>query len=262
MPPSVARNSEWGPALQQDLQAQQESKSNEVRVSLLVDEDTVPWGIFPTRKFARKPCTSACERPPVSSLTFGKVFPAADVASKSRRPRSRSRPHNRGDRTFRKPLRPEPVIAQGQGRVDCCSRMQREHPNPRRHPQGQQDRGQACPLLRCARSSPVLRFPCIRPYATRGNEEGSCFLEKRPEQEDTPSSPLSSMELKFELDTRLTASCVVAVASAYSLVTVSIAIDSVLLVFGNTVILLLILFVLFGWRELLGELNKKRSTAN
>ena len=57
------------------------------------------------------------------------------------------------------------------------------------------------------------------------------------------------MELKFELDTRLTVSCVVAVASAYGLVTVSIAIDSVLLAFVNAVILLLILFELFGWRE-------------
>jgi hypothetical protein len=57
------------------------------------------------------------------------------------------------------------------------------------------------------------------------------------------------MELKFELDTRLTVSCVVAVASAYGLVTVSIAIDSVLLAFGNAVILSLILVVLFGWRE-------------
>jgi hypothetical protein len=72
------------------------------------------------------------------------------------------------------------------------------------------------------------------------------------------------MELKFELDTRLTVSCVVAVASAYGLVTVSIVHDSILLAFRNDVILilLLILFVLFGWRELLGELNKKRSTAN
>ena len=86
-------------------------------------------------------------------------------------------------------------------------------------------------------------------------------MEKHPEQEDTPSSPLSSMELKFELDTRLTVSCVVDAASAYGLVTVSVAIDSALLAFGNAVILLLILFVLFGWRELLGELKKKRSTA-
>jgi hypothetical protein len=86
-------------------------------------------------------------------------------------------------------------------------------------------------------------------------------VQDPPEQEDK-SSPSSSMELKFELDTRLTVSCVVAVASAYGLVSVSIAINSVLLAFGNAVILLLILFVLFGWRELLGELNKKRSTAN
>jgi hypothetical protein len=69
------------------------------------------------------------------------------------------------------------------------------------------------------------------------------------------------MELKFELDTRLTVSCVVAVVSAYGLVTVSIATDSVLLAFGNAVILLLILFVLFGWRELLREFGKKRSAA-
>ena len=86
-------------------------------------------------------------------------------------------------------------------------------------------------------------------------------MQDPPEQEDK-SSPSSSMELKFELDTRLTVSCVVAVASAYGLVTVSIAIDSVLLAFGNAVILLMILFVLFGWRELLRELNKKRSTRN
>jgi len=96
---------------------------------------------------------------------------------------------------------------------------------------------------------------------TRGNEEGSCFLEKCPEQEDTRSSPSSSMELKFELDTRLTVSCVVAAALAYGLVTVSIAIASVLLAFDNAVILLLILFALFGWRELLEEFGKKRSAA-
>ena len=155
MPPSVARKSERGLALQQELQ--QEFKSNKVRGSLLinVNKDTVClWGIFPKwifarrspdsaseskgvpreqalllpacyndstavracevlalsfvdkdlapqvipeRIYARKPCTSACERPSVSSLTFGKVFPAADVASKSRRPSSCGRPHNRGN---------------------------------------------------------------------------------------------------------------------------------------------------------------------
>jgi hypothetical protein len=69
------------------------------------------------------------------------------------------------------------------------------------------------------------------------------------------------MELKFELDTRLTVSCVVAVPLAYGLVTVSIALDSVLLAFGNVVILLLILFVLFGWKELLGEFGKQSAVA-
>jgi len=57
MPPS--RESERGPALQQELQ--QESKSNEVRV-LLIDKDTVrPWGIFPERIFARRSPDSASE---------------------------------------------------------------------------------------------------------------------------------------------------------------------------------------------------------
>ncbi len=69
------------------------------------------------------------------------------------------------------------------------------------------------------------------------------------------------MELKFELDTQLTVSCMVAVVSAYGLVTVSIALDSVLLAFGNAVILLLILFVLFGWKELLGEFRKQSAVA-
>ncbi len=56
-------------------------------------------------------------------------------------------------------------------------------------------------------------------------------------------------------------SCVVAAALVYGQVTVSIAIDIVLLAFGNAVILLLNLFVLFWWRELLGEFDKKRSAA-
>jgi len=69
------------------------------------------------------------------------------------------------------------------------------------------------------------------------------------------------MELKFELDTRLTVSCVVAATSACGLVTVSIAIDSLFLAFDNALILLLILFVLIEWRELLEEFGKKRSAA-
>ncbi len=53
----------------------------------------------------------------------------------------------------------------------------------------------------------------------------------------------------------------VAVALAYGLVTVSIALDSVLLAFCNAVILLLILLVLFGWKELLGEFGKGSAVA-
>jgi hypothetical protein len=101
--PSIAGESKREPALQQELQVQQ-FESNEVRVSLLINEDTVPWGIFPERKFAQNPCTSAWERPPVSSLTFGKVFPAADVPIKSRQPSSCSCPQNQGGRTFGEPF--------------------------------------------------------------------------------------------------------------------------------------------------------------
>ncbi len=129
---------------------------------------------------------------------------------------------------------------------------------------GRENQGEVCPLSRSTTPSrTVLRFPCIRPIATRGNEDGSGALQQPPPEQEDKKSPFltfSSMELKFELDTRLTVSCVVAVASAYGLLTVLVALNSVLLVFGNAVILLLILFVLFDWRELLGEFKKR--TAN
>ena len=123
-----------------------------------VDEDLAPRAI-PERIYARKPCARAYEHAPARSSTFGKLFPAAAVASKSRRPNSRGRPQNRGNRRFREPFRPEPVVVQGQGRVDCRGRVPREHSSPRRHPQGREDRGEVCPLSRCTPSRPVLRFP-------------------------------------------------------------------------------------------------------
>jgi hypothetical protein len=177
-------------------------RAREAIALTFVDEDLAPRAI-PERKYARKPCARAYKHAPARSSTFGKLFPAAAVASKSRRPNSRGRPQNRGDRRFREPFRPEPVVAQGQGRVDCRGRVPREHSSPRRHPQGREDRGEVCPLSRCTPSRPVLRFPCIRPFETRGTEEGSCFLEKRPKQEDTPSSPLSWMELKLSSSSTL-----------------------------------------------------------
>ena len=60
-------------------------------------------------------------------------------------------------------------------------------------------------------------------------------MEQSPEQGQARSTPSLLIELKFKLDTQLTISCVVAVASAYSLATVSIALDSILLAFGNIV---------------------------
>jgi hypothetical protein len=174
---SITSKSEGGPAQQQE---QQESGLIEVGVSLFVDEDRVPR-VFSQRKFAQKLCTSVCERPPVSSLTFGRDFTPANVASKRRRPKSRGRcPQNLGDRTFGKPFWPEPVVAQGQGRVASRGPVPGVHPNPRLCPQGHEDRGQVCLLSRCTPSSPVLHFSCIRCYTTSGNKEGRCFLEQPP----------------------------------------------------------------------------------
>ena len=147
-------------------------RARETLALSFVYKDLAPRAI-PERIYTRKPCARAYEYAPARSSTFGKLFPAAAVTSKSRQPNSRGRPQNRGDRRFREPFRPEPVVAQGQGRVDCRGHVPREHSSPRRHPQGREDRDQVCPLSRCTPSRLVLRFPCIRPIATRGNEEGS-----------------------------------------------------------------------------------------
>ncbi len=58
------------------------------------------------------------------------------------------------------------------------------------------------------------------------------------------------MELKFKLNTRLTVLCVIAVACAYSLATMSIALNSIPLTFANTIIMLAILFVLLDLKDL------------
>jgi hypothetical protein len=127
--PSIASKSMGQPAPQpeqQEQQEQQESISNEVRVSLLVDKYQVPWA-FPQRKFSQKPCTSACEHPPVSSLTFGRDFTPPDVASKRCRPKRRPSSSNLRDHLFGQLFWPKSVIAQGQGRVDCCSHVSGVH---------------------------------------------------------------------------------------------------------------------------------------
>ena len=141
---------------------------------------------------------------------------------------------------FGKPFWPKPR-RRPRPRKSCLSWSRaRRAPEPKASPSRPRRPRTSLPVVALYSIEPGPLFPGIHPYVTRGNEEG------RPEQEDTPSSPSTLMELKFELGTQLTVSCVVAVASAYGLVTVSIAMDSVLLAFGNAVILLLILFVLFG----------------
>ncbi len=135
---SITSKSKGGAALQQE---QQESGLIEVGVSLFVDEDQVPR-VFPQRKFARKLCTSACEHPPISSLTFGRDFTPANVASKRRRPKSCGRrPQNLDNRTLGELFWPEPVIPQGQGRVASRDCVPGVHPNPSLCPQGHEDQG-------------------------------------------------------------------------------------------------------------------------
>jgi hypothetical protein len=55
---------------------------------------------------------------------------------------------------------------------------------------------------------------------------------------------------------------VVAVVLAYGLATILIALNSIPLASVNAVILVLILFFLFEWRELFGKFAKRRSALN
>jgi len=74
------------------------------------------------------------------------------------------------------------------------------------------------------------------------------------------SSRAPPMELKFELDTRLTVSCIVAAVCSYGFVTVSISLNSVTLAFANAIILLFIVFVLFGLDRFLARPRQVAST--
>jgi hypothetical protein len=194
--PTTARARE---ALSIDLEVQ----------DFLVNKELATRAI-PTRIYAHKSCARAYDYDAQArSSTIGQLLPAAVVASKSCRPDSRGRPQGQGNRGFRKPCRPVPVVARGPGRVDCRGRVPEHSASPRRHSRGQENQGEVRPLSRSTTPSrPVLRFPCIHPITTRGNEDGSgAFQQPPPEQEvETISpfkkiSPFSSMELKFELDT-------------------------------------------------------------
>ncbi len=74
------------------------------------------------------------------------------------------------------------------------------------------------------------------------------------------SSRAPPMELKFELDTCLTVSCIVAAVCSYGFVTVSISLNSASLAFANAIILLLIVFVLFGLDRFLARPRQVAST--
>ncbi len=159
---SITSKSKGGPAPQQE---QQESGLIKVGVSLFVDEDRVSR-VFPQRKFSRKPCTSACERPPVSSLTFGRDFTPANVASKRRQPKSCGhRPRNLGDRTFGEPFRPKPVIAQGQGRT--CQECTQTQGFALKATKTKAESARCCAVLHQARSSLSRAFVATRRVETK-----------------------------------------------------------------------------------------------
>jgi hypothetical protein len=155
----------------------------------LVDEELATQ-VIPTRIYAHKSCARAYEYASTRSSTIGQLLPAAVVVSKqSRRPKSRGRPQIRGGRTFGAPFWPEPVVARGPGRVDCRGRVPEHSASPRRHSRGRENQGEVRPLSRSMTPSRlVLRFPCIRPIAMRGNKDGSGSLQQPPpKQEDTHS---------------------------------------------------------------------------
>jgi hypothetical protein len=54
------------------------------------------------------------------------------------------------------------------------------------------------------------------------------------------------MELKFELDTALTVKCISAVACTLGFTKVSITLENAQLAIGNALVLLAIIFMLFG----------------
>jgi hypothetical protein len=145
-------------------------RAREALALSFIDKDLAPRAI-PERIYARKPCTSMCERPPARrSLTFGKLFPAADVASKGRRPRSRGRPQSQGGRTFCEPFRPKPVVAQGQGRVDCrgpCQESTRTQGVTLKAEKTEAKSARCCGALHQARSSVSRAFVRTRREETK-----------------------------------------------------------------------------------------------
>jgi len=139
----------------------------------------------------------------------------------------------------------------------------RRTPEPKASPSSPRRPRPSLPVIALDSFTPGPPFPVHSSVRDERKQRRELLLRKAPQagRHTKFSIVIDGTQVKFELDTRLTVSCVVAVVSAYGLVTVSIAFDSILLAFGNAVILLLILFVLFGWRELLGEFSKKRSAA-
>ncbi len=218
--PPTACESEWGPPRDH----QEFDSSNEVRVTLLVDErDIIPQTrqqtrslpsgdsrydkstvsptaararkalaidltvrdsfvdkepaprAIPTRIYARKSCARAYEYAPARSSTIGQLFPAAAIASKSRLPQSRGRPQGRGNRRFREPCRPKPVVARGPGRVDCRGRVPREHSaSPRRHSRGQENQGKSA---RCRGAPHCAWFSVSREFVLSRQEETKTGVE-------------------------------------------------------------------------------------
>jgi hypothetical protein len=110
------------------------------------------------------------------------------------------------------------------------------------------------------RESPIAQQSLSQGQATAATHLDDCHIGGLFAPHTTPAFPSSInqfgnsqllMELKFKLNTGLTDWCVIAVACAYGFATVSIALNSIPLALVNAVVLLAILFVLFGLQDIL-----------
>ena len=114
-----------------------------------------------------------------------------------------------------------------------------------------------------SRSRPSRRSTSRRRGPQVGGQAGAFLPPVQLQGTNLPPSHSSrveapaSMELKFELDTRLTVSGIVVGCCMYGFTATSIAINSALLAFAYAIILLLIIFILFGLKDIL---TRKPST--
>ena len=137
----------------------------------------------------------------------------------------------------------------------AAAAQQRQGRPPSTNRQSNRSRSRSRPSRR--RSTSRRRGPQV------GGQAGASLPPVQLQGTNLPPSHSSrveapaSMELKFELDTRLTVSGIVVGCCVYGFTATSIAINSALLAFAYAIILLLIIFILFGLKDIL---TRKPST--